>query len=295
MSAEQIGTGPQKPATRGLAAASLELIEAAQSLIEPRWPISVRGACYQLFAAGHIPSMARSQTKRVSRLLVKARETGMIPWEWIVDEHRAIERSPSWRDPAAYVQAVRRSYRRNFWNEQPSRVQVWSEKGTVRGVVAPTIDADYGVGFLSVGGFNSATTVQEAATGYDGRPLIVLYIGDWDPSGLFMSERDLPDRLERYGGTHITLRRIALLRRDTAGLPSFSAHSKKADSRYNWFTENFGDRCWELDAMDPNDLRARVKESIEAEIEPEAWRRCAAAQEAEQESLKKLLDEWVAA
>ena len=37
--------------------------------------------------------------------------------------------------------------------------EVWSEKGTVRGVLAPTLDK-YGVGFRPVHGFSSATTVD---------------------------------------------------------------------------------------------------------------------------------------
>ena len=48
------------------------------------------------------------------------------------------------------------SYRRDFWDQQPHRVQVWSEKGTVRGVLAPVLD-HYAVGFLPVHGFSSAT------------------------------------------------------------------------------------------------------------------------------------------
>ena len=47
--------------------------------------------------------------------------------------------------------------------------------------------------------------------------LIVLYAGDYDPSGLYMSEHDLPDRLARYGGNHVTLKRIALKREHTDG------------------------------------------------------------------------------
>ena len=34
--------------------------------------------------------MARSEMQRVYRLLMKAREQGTIPWEWIVDETRDI-------------------------------------------------------------------------------------------------------------------------------------------------------------------------------------------------------------
>ena len=100
--------------------------------------------------------MARNEMQRVYRLLKEAREQGIIPWEWIVDETRAIERVSTWDDPAEYARCVAQSYRRDFWDQQPHRVQVWSEKGTVRGVLAPVLD-HYAVGFLPVHGFSSAT------------------------------------------------------------------------------------------------------------------------------------------
>jgi hypothetical protein len=56
--------------------------------------------------------------------------------------------------------------------------------------------------------------------------------------------------------------------------------------------DNYGTRCWELDALDPNNLRNIVREAIEAEIEPEAWDRCATIERAERESLRPVLDSW---
>src|SRR6516162_9578890 len=168
---------------------------------------------------------------------------------------------------------------------------VWSEKGTVRGVLQPVLD-DYAVGFRVMHGFSSATTVHDVAEDYDGRPLIALYVGDYDPSGMFMSEEDLPNRLAKYGGEHVVLKRIALRREHLPGLPSFPATDKKQDPRYHWFVRNFGKRCWEVDALDPNDLREIVRHAIEAEIELEAWNRCTRIEKAERESLRTVLDAW---
>ena len=109
-------------------------------------------------------------------------------------------------------------------------------------------------------GFCSATVAHDIAEDDDGRSLIGLYVGDWDPSGLWMSEHDLPDRFEKYNGDHVEIARIALTRDQTVGLSSFPASDKRTDPRYKWFIENFGDRCWEIDALDPNILRARVEE-----------------------------------
>jgi hypothetical protein len=87
-------------------------------------------------------------------------------------------------------------------------------------------------------GFNSATQVYDIAQDDDGRKLIVLDIGDFDPSGMYMPERDLPERLEEYGGDHVTIRRIALDREQVRGLPSFPASDKRDDPRYRWFVQS---------------------------------------------------------
>jgi hypothetical protein len=103
---------------------------------------------------------------------------------------------------------------------------------------------------------------------------------------------DLPKRLAKYDGDHIRLRRIALTRVQLRGLPSFPASDKRKDSRYPWFVANHGHLCWELDAMDPNDLRHCVEREIKKLIEPVAWARCEVVNKAEQDSLRTVLDKW---
>ena len=195
-----------------------------------------------------------AEMRKVYRLLKLAREQGLIPWEWIVDETRELERVSSWK----------------------------------------VLDA-YGVGFRVMHGFSGATSVYDIAQDDDGRPLIALYVGDYDPSGIWMSVRDLPERLKKYGGEHVEVIRVALDVDQLVGLPSFPASDKKSDAPYKWFVDNYGDHCWEPDAMDPNDLRAAVRSVIEAAIEPEAWNRCLKVNKAEQESLRSVLDSWKAA
>ena len=289
MTAEQIDTCSKK--VRGKAQKSLDLMEAMYTAAEAAQPITGRGIGYKLFIRGLIASMARPEMQRVYRLLREAREQGVIPWEWIVDETREFERCSVWDNPKEFAATVSRAYRRDFWTQQPNRLEVWSEKGTVRGVLQPVLD-EYAVGFRVMHGFSGATTIHDVAQDDDGRDLIALYVGDYDPSGLYMSEHDLPDRLTKYGGDHVTLKRIALTRAQTKGLPSFPASDKRKDPRHKWFARNFGDCCWELDALDPNDLRDLVEEAIRAEIEPVAWERCDLVNKAEQESLRTILDKW---
>src|SRR5688500_15523445 len=91
---------------RGKSAKSLELIEAAYEILAEIHPASVRAVCYQLFVRKLIPDMGKNATARVSTQLTDAREQGIIPWSWIVDEARRVERAGVWDDPEQYQAAV---------------------------------------------------------------------------------------------------------------------------------------------------------------------------------------------
>jgi len=121
---------------RGRALASDTIIDAAHTILAEIQPATVRAVCYRLFSAGLIPDMGKNSTQKVSRLLVAAREEGIIDWEWIVDETRAPERVASWDNPDSIIRAAVSQYRKDYWADQPHRVEVWSEKGTVRGTLA---------------------------------------------------------------------------------------------------------------------------------------------------------------
>jgi hypothetical protein len=109
---------------RGKSKKSVELIVASQNILAEIQPAAVRAVCYRLFVAGYIPNMGRSATNGVSKQLTWARENGMIPWDWIVDETRQVERDSQWGDTEQFVDTVRGAYRRDRWLEQPELVEV---------------------------------------------------------------------------------------------------------------------------------------------------------------------------
>ncbi len=282
---------------RGKSSHILRLIEAAYRILEEIQPASVRAVCYRLFVEGLIDSMSKSNTNRVSTQLVWAREQGEIPWEWIVDETRKVEGDPGFSNPKEFMEVALLGFRRDHWDYQSVRVEVWSEKGTIRGTLRPVLD-EFGVPFRVMHGYSSATTVREIAeeSSFSGKPLVAFYVGDWDPSGLHMSQVDLPRRLREYGAHEekVGVYRIALSHEDVGpDLPSFDVMTKKADPRWRWYVNTFKtDRAWELDALNPNILRDRVRKMIEGEIDKEAWERCTLAEQAEQRSLNEVLYLW---
>jgi hypothetical protein len=278
---------------RGKSAQTLLLINRAKTILEEVQPAGVRAICYRLFVNGWLPSMAKNDTDTVSRHLVWAREQEIIPWDWIVDETRPVERDPQWTDIPNYLKVVERSYRRDYWRQQGVRLQVWSEKATVGGILAPVLH-EYGVGWCYVHGYGSATRVHETAEESlrDTRQLVILYVGDWDCSGMHMSEADLPERLRRYGG-QVKLTRIALTQADVDDMDELAFPAKRADARYRWFVERYGTKCWELDAMNPNELRDRVEEGIQEYIDWDIWERCERAEAAEKETIRTVVGQMI--
>jgi hypothetical protein len=257
---------------RGRAKATLDLIATCREIIAQVQPITVRGVCYRLFVGGHIDSMEVKNTQKISRPLVQGREDGLIPWEWIVDDSRRMEGDGHFADLEEYGRVIEKSYRRDFWAHQDCRVIVISEKATVAGILRPVLE-EYGVPFFADHGFNSTTKVHELAQEIRRDPRLhrFVYVGDYDCSGMHMSEIDLPDRLERYGAGYFELARVALTAGDGVSLMPFDAETKKKDPRYKWFVDHYGGQCWELDAMNPNDLRDRVRQEIERYIDAGDW------------------------
>jgi len=248
---------------RGKAAKTIALIEAAIRILGEIQPASIRAVCY--------------------------------PWDWVVDETREAERINSWRDVAAFGDTIKRAYRRDYWTTQPKWIEVWSEKGTVRGTLAPVLDK-YGITFRVMHGHGSTTAIHAVAeeTIDSTKMLTVLYVGDFDPSGMHMSEVDLPERLNRYGG-NVELVRVAIAPEDTkrkAAVPHFSAHDKKLDPRHRWFVTTYGDRCHELDALSPVLLRNRIDGEILARLDLDAWDHAIQIEAAEIDSMNRLMARW---
>ena len=279
---------------RGKSASTQRLEIAILEIVEERAPITVRGVAYALFSLGLIDNMATKNTAKVSRVMTAMREQDELDWTEIVDGSRAIDRVSTWSNPSAIIDAAVRGYRRDYWQDQDSLIEVWSEKSTVAGVLAPVLN-EFGVTFRVMKGFGSFTSVRQAAQDSLDVPAdkdaVALYIGDYDPSGMFMSEIDLPDRLERYGSAW-EFERIAVLESDTDDLPSFDAATKSGDMRYRWFVENYGHQCWELDAINPTDLRNRVREQIETRLNLPAWDHAKLVEAVEVKSMSQFHKTW---
>ena len=104
----------------------------------------------------------------------------------------------------------------------------------------------------------------------DLRYFLVLYFGDFDPSGVDI-ERDLSERLGKYNAGDFTVVRVALTDEQITKYDLPPMPVKTSDARSEAFLEAYGNKSVELDALDPNILKLMVAQSISSHINLDAW------------------------
>jgi hypothetical protein len=246
-----------------------------------------------------------NQYKRLSRLLVKAREKGDVNYRNIEDRARVtLGRDSGWDSPLDFLNAYRDQFEgcweyfsMKMWKTQPKFVEVWIEKDALSRVASESA-SNYRVRTCPSKGYSSYTYIADAVSRlrrHRDQECIILYLGDFDPSGLDIT-RDLASRLQRYGAD-VTVRRLALSIEQIQehNLPPMPA--KTSDSRYANFVENTGGSdAVELDALEPPVLKQIIRDGIKAEIDMELWDERLIEIELNKEKLKGVLEnmtvEW---
>ena len=86
-------------------------------------PATVRQVFYQATVRGLVEKTEQGYDK-VQRDLVDLRRSGVMPWEWIVDNTRARQQPLTFADPAEAVQWLTEPYRKSLWQGADCQVQV---------------------------------------------------------------------------------------------------------------------------------------------------------------------------
>jgi hypothetical protein len=276
---------------RGKWTATTELVERAERILSAEQPMTIRQLFYRLVSVQALENSV-PEYKKLSRVMTDARESGQVPFEWIVDRSRPTYAPTVFDNLKAGLTALRNCYRKDYWQEQPTHVEIWTEKDAIIGSIERVTD-ELGVTVRVSRGFTSTTRVHEIASVFAGifKPIFVYYLGDHDPSGRAI-ELDLYDRISRFG-PDFQMARLAIRERDIDDFILPPLRIKASDTRAAAFRRKFGNRCVELDALPPEELRSRVRQAIERHIEEEAWGRALAIEKAEQESITSIVGRWI--
>jgi hypothetical protein len=228
-------------------------------------PVTVRGLYYQAEVAG-IPGIGKDEKgyAKIQRQVLNLRRQGRLPYHCIADATRVMRRPRTFNTWEDALRETARTYRRSLWQDAMADVEIWCEKDALAGVILP-VTSEYDVPLMVSRGFTSETFAYEAVDSYRGsdRPYVVIALYDFDRSG-HDAAASLKSKVERFAGEMGVEVSFHLLGLDAdqvidRNLPT-RPHKRgtTADQRWPY------DFACELDALPPGDLRAMVRDAIEA-------------------------------
>jgi hypothetical protein len=273
----------------GLRSKNLLLACVATEIVVDEKPLTLRGLMYRVVSAGWLPSTDKVHYNRLGRIMTKLREDGTVPFSWIVDNVRNTIKPSSWSGLDDYVSTVQRVYRKDFWASLPEYCHIIVEKDAIAGTLAP-VTREYDVALSPIRGYVSLSFAHEIAETWNriNKPVDAYYLGDYDASG-FDLERDLREKLSRYCNRPFAWRRLGVNQSDFEDFSLIPLEPKVKDRRYTKFVAERGNKCAELDAIPPTELRQRVENAIRSHIPVDQWERLKEIEQAERDSFGGLL------
>lgn len=259
---------------------SLAIITQAQAICEryqaQGLTLTLRQIYYQFVSKGLLENK-QTNYDRLGSILNDARLAGMLDWSYMEDRTRFLRVLPRWTDPAHAIESIARQYRIDLWRDQPTHIECWIEKDALVGVIENVCNTNR-IGYTACRGYFSQSETWEAGQRFSNylkrgkTRIVVLHLGDHDPSGIDMT-RDMQERLNMFAGRvgTIEVRRIALNMDQIDQYDPPPNPAKLTDSRADGYIDLYGESSWELDALEPSVISQLIQDEIDLERGPESW------------------------
>jgi hypothetical protein len=262
--------------------------------------LTLRQVYYRLVANFGLPN-TRSNYNCLSAQLVKARENNDVNEDRIEDRTRGfLGGDGGYHSPDRFAESYKSwflkawdSYTRNLWQDQNQFVIVWVEKDALSRVISDVAD-NWRVITAPSKGYASYTFIKSAIDKLPSgdKNIMILHFGDHDPSGIDMT-RDLGYRFQRYApDKRIEIRRCALTFEQVKQYNLDPNPVKQADTRSEIYRTMYGESCWELDAIEPNELQRLVLQAIELYIDKDQWQASVQQEADDKEELKEQFEKY---
>ena len=259
------------------------IIERAAEIAGER-TMTLRQCFYILVSESVIPN-AETTYKSLSRLTAEARRDGWFPS--FIDGTRGIFQHRTWDGPEDAISDTARRYRRDRTAGQERQVRIAGEKRTLARQLEEWF-GDLGCPLVVCAGYSSQTLCDDVRDELrdDGRPSLLIYAGDFDPSGQDIA-RDFVKRVDAFDdvvGVAVSAEQV-----ETFRLPPMPG--KPTDARAAGFVARHG---WliqvEVEAVPPDVLYRLYRDAIDAVWDTSAYEDVLAREAHERQELLDLCD-----
>jgi hypothetical protein len=277
---------------------SLAIIDKANEIIAEYqaqgFVLTLRQLYYQFVARDLIPNR-QTEYKRLGSIINDGRLAGLIDWYAIEDRTRNVRKNPHFESPQEIIKAAADQYQLDLWEGQNVRPEVWIEKDALIGVIE-SVCIENDIPYFACRGYSSQSEQWRAGVrgekyGAAGQKLVILHLGDHDPSGIDMT-RDNLDRLTMFSEGNVEVKRLALNMDQVRKYNPPPNPAKMTDSRFNSYEDKYGNESWELDALDPQMIVGLVRKAIKSLRNDDIYQEVYARQEKERELLLSVSDNW---
>lgn len=262
--------------------------------------LTLRGLHYQLVSIGMTNSLRHY--KRVVNAMIDARWEGLVDFDTFSDLDRSMVGETRWKttDLQASIEEAKGSindwmeyYFKNRWENQEYYPEIFIEKKALQGVFQPICSRNR-IALGACKGYPSLTFLHQAAQRFieaesDGKKPIILYFGDYDPSGEDIP-RAIKENLWNLGCTNVEVRRVALMESQVLAWNLPPAPVKDGDSRSAKWN---GLGQVELDAVEPNKLQRLCQSAIDAIFDKDLYEDLRRVENEEREIYQEKLREYV--
>lgn len=244
--------------------------------------VTLRQLFYRLVVEGAIPN-SQNAYKTLSKVTAELRRNGNFPQ--LIDQTRDIHRFGGFSGSQDAVEWLIATYSRERDENQEYSVYLGIEKHGMVQQLRRWFNK-YGVAIAPLGGYSSQTYVDEIIEDVtnSGRPAVLIYAGDFDPSGIDIL-RDFEERCSCFD----YVRRIALNEDQVRAYNLPVNPGKKSDSRAAGFVRDYGQLMQvELDALPPDLLRGLYEAALFDFYDTSIYEGILRAERADKEKLREI-------
>jgi len=266
-----------------------QLDEQIMAVLREDHPQSVRHIFYRMTDPRLTEPVEKSDRgyRHVQDRCVKLRRAGRIPYHWIADLSRQGYFTNTYTDAGDFIRQMGGHYRADLWRDAENRCEVWAESRSIASVMLADCK-ELAVDLYPCGGFSSLSFVHSAAqfhnASQDARPLVIIYVGDYDPAGVLIDvalKKELREHLRN--DIDLDFRRIAINEEQVEAYDLPTKPRKDGDKRSQHVTYSV-----EAEAMPASTLRNILRLEVEILLPEGALQVAKVAEQSERAHLAKM-------